>query len=127
MRRLFRMIFLSVMLLTLGLISARGQSTRPEAPVSGRIAQNEVRIFSKDTIYKVGYQLVIAGTLIIEPGTTVKFAPNGRIVDSTGGRLIADAYANATYTANPDGIDPMPGKNSMGWTGYADLNYFLIC
>ncbi len=124
MRRLFRMSFLSVMLLTIGLISARGQS-RPEAPVSGRIASDEVRIFSKDTIYKVEYQLVVAGTLIIEPGTTLKFAPNGRIIDSTGGRLIADAYANASYTAKPDGIDPMPGNNNKGWTGYADLNYFL--
>jgi len=86
-------------------------------------------VFVKDSLYIIDRDYVIAGTLIIEPGTTVKFYPNGRIIDSTGGRIIADGAAQAFYAANPDGIDPIqpPGSptNMPGFTGYADMNYFL--
>lgn len=106
-----------------------GYAQTPQAFVSGRIAQSDVRVFLKDTVYIIDRDYVIAGTLLIEPGTTVKFYPNGRIIDSTGGRIIADGLAGATYNATPDGVDPIqpPGStaNPYNYTGYADLNYFL--
>ena len=123
MRRLFRMSFLAVMFCVLG-INVQAQN-KPEVLVGGRVAPGDVRVFVKDSVYKIQQSLVIGGTLIIEPGTTLKFSSNGRIIDSTGGRLIADGYAKATYTAQPNGINPMPNRNAYGWTGYADLNYFL--
>lgn len=124
MRRLFRMSTLAVLLCIMGFGSTYAQD-KPLALVGGRIAPGEVRVFSKDSLYKVFKQYTIDGTLIVEPGTTVMFSPNGRIIVSTGGRLIADGFASAQYTAKPDGQDPMPLLNNKGWKGYADLKYFL--
>jgi photosystem II stability/assembly factor-like uncharacterized protein len=125
MRRLFRLTLLGVILSVLAFMEAYAQ---PQVFVSGRIAQNDVRVFLKDSTYIIDRDYVIAGTLIIEPGTTVKFYPNGRIIDSTGGRIIADGLASASYSANPGGIDPIqpPGSpnNPNSYSGYADLDYF---
>jgi len=106
-----------------------GYAQLPQVFVSGRLAQGDVRVFLKDSVYIIDRDYVIAGALIIEPGTTIKFYPNGRMIDSTGGRIIADGLASASYTANPDNVDPIqpPGTtaNPYNYTGYADLNYFL--
>ncbi len=127
MRRLFRLTLLAVILSFMTFAESHAQL--PQVYVSGRIDQSDVRVFVKDSLYIIDRDYVIAGTLIIEPGTTVKFYPNGRMIDSTGGRIIADGMAAAFYTANPDGNDPIqvPGspQNPNGFTGYADLNYFL--
>jgi hypothetical protein len=85
----------------------------PVKEISGRVAPNEVRIFLKDTLYRISGTYMIAGTLIIEPGTIVEFLPNGRIIDSVGGRIIADGYVSATYVQYPNGdeCDPtVPGQ-----------------
>ncbi len=95
----------------------------PVVEVSGRLGPNEVRIFLKDTLYRISGTYMIAGTLIIEPGTIVEFLPNGRLIDSVGGRIIADGYVSATYDQFPNGCNPV-APNSCGYTGYADLNYF---
>lgn len=99
-----------------------------QVQLSGRVAPGTVRVLTKDSTYLVNREYVIGGTLIIEPGTTIYFHPNGRIIDSTGGRIIADGYAEATYTANPHGIDPLgiagSSQNPFSWVGYADLDYF---
>jgi photosystem II stability/assembly factor-like uncharacterized protein len=48
------------------------------------------------------------------------------MIDSTGGRIIADGSANAVYTANPENDNPNDLGNQYGATqGYADLRYFL--
>jgi len=126
MRRLFRLTLLAVILSFMTF--SESQAQLPQVFVSGRIDQSDVRVFVKDSVYIIDRDYVIAGTLIIEPGTTVKFYPNGRMIDSTGGRIIADGMAAAFYTANPDGIDPIeiPGgpQNPLSFTGYADLDYF---
>jgi hypothetical protein len=96
----------------------------PVKEISGRVAPNEVRIFLKDTLYRISGTYMIAGTLIIEPGTIVEFLPNGRIIDSVGGRIIADGYVSANYVQFPGGCDPTIPGNPCGYTGYADLNYF---
>lgn len=106
---------------------------QPQAYVSGRIAPGDVRIFSKDSTYIFNNQYIVAGTLIIEPGTRILFNPQGKLVDSVGGRIIADGSASATYKSNPTvgGVTtnpmatPFSSTNPLGWTGYADLNYAL--
>ena len=125
MHRLFRL----TLLLVLVSILALSESFADQIYVSGRLAPGQVRVFLKDNTYIINRDYVIGGTLIIEPGTTVKFYPQGRIIDSVGGRIIADGFAKATYNANPGGIDPIatPGssQNMPGFSGYADLKYFL--
>lgn len=127
MRRLFRLTLLAVILSFMAFVDSHAQV--PQVFVSGRIAQNDVRVFLKDSVYIINRDYVIAGTLIIEPGTTIKFYPDGRMIDSTGGRIIADGAAAAFYAANPDGIDPIQPpftpQNPNGFSGYADLEYFL--
>ncbi len=127
MQRLIRLCVLMAFAFILSSSSGYAQKT---VKISGRIAPGDVRVFVKDSIYTVEREYVVGGTLIIEPGTTVYFHPNGRLIDSTGGRIIADGFAEATYTANPHGIDPLgiagTPQNPSSWTGYADLDYFLF-
>ncbi len=120
MKRLFR---LSILMVLLGVLSFGTMLAQTQVFVSGRVAPGDVRIFVKDSVYIIDRDYVIGGTLIVEPGTTVYFYPNGRIIDSTGGRIIADGYASATYTANPGGLNPIaPGSP---YDGYSDPGYFL--
>ncbi|MER3328690.1 MAG: hypothetical protein RIF34_03860, partial [Candidatus Kapaibacterium sp.] len=127
MQRLIRLCVLMAFAFILSSSSGYAQKT---VKISGRIAPGDVRVFVKDSIYTVEREYVVGGTLIIEPGTIVYFHPNGRLIDSTGGRIIADGFAEAKYTANPHGIDPLgiagSPQNPQSWTGYADLDYFLF-
>lgn len=140
MKRMFRMSFV---IMLVALITASFAFAQNQVIVSGRIAPSDVRIFLKDSIYVVQKDYVVAGTLIIEPGTKILFYPNSRLIDSVGGRIIADGYAQASYnqypnkTGNnanngwdpiqlPDGVpsfDPSD-RNPYGWIGFSDLNYF---
>ncbi len=125
MHRLFRLSFL-VMLFGIFLIW-EADAQRPQQDISGKIEPNDVRILLKDTTYIVNGKYVVAGTLIIEPGTTILFAPNGRLIDSVGGRIIADGFSKSLYTRHPDGIIPLPGHATnliKQFTGYYDLRYF---
>jgi photosystem II stability/assembly factor-like uncharacterized protein len=120
MQRLIRLSFLAVLLCVLSFGQAMAQ--KPQAYVSGRIAPGDVRLFQKDTVYVIDKNYVVGGSLIIEPGTTVYFYPNSRLIDSVGGRIIADGEAVANYIKAPDGVNPItPGS---GYTGYADMAYF---
>lgn len=121
MKRLFRF---SILLIMLGVLTATESYSQPQAFVSGRLAPGDVRIFVKDSAYVIDRDYIIGGTLIIEPGTTVYFYPNGRIIDSTGGRIIADGFSSATYTANPGGLNPIAPGSPYN-EGYADPGYFL--
>lgn len=97
--------------------------SQPAVYVSGSIAPGKVRIFSKDSLYVVNKDYVVGGTLIIEPGTTIHFHPQGRIIDSTGGRIIADGFAKATYVPNPNGVNPVTAYEPLG---YASFDYFFL-
>lgn len=44
----------------------------PIATISGRLAQNQIRVLTRDTLYQVAGHYQVAGFLIIEPGTTVE-------------------------------------------------------
>jgi predicted outer membrane repeat protein len=86
--------------------------------VRGSLPPGSVRIFVRDTIYRISGTYTIGGTLVIEPGTRVEFLPNGRLIDSTGGRIIADGRASATYNAGA--VNPLVPP----YIGYDDLNYY---
>lgn len=86
--------------------------------IRGSLPPSQVRVFVKDTVYRISGTYTIGGTLVIEPGTRVEFLPNGRLVDSTGGRIIADGRASATYNANAVDASAAP------YTGYEDPSYF---
>ncbi len=122
MLRLFR---LSILLAFFGILAAGENIAQTPVYMAGRIAPGEVRILvnNPDSLYYINRQVVVAGTMIIEPGTKVYFFPNGRLIDSTGGRIIADGFANAVYNERPDGINPIqPGSR---FYSYADPEYFL--
>lgn len=114
MQRWFR---LSALLLVCLMAASIGYAQKPRVQVSGRIASNEVRIFLQDSIYQISGTYMIAGTLLIEPGTEVVFLDNGRIIDSVGGRIVADGRMTATY----NGTSPA----SLGLLQYNDPRYFL--
>lgn len=95
MHRWFR---LSTLLALFVLATGVSVAQLPVKDVAGRIAQNDVRIFVRDTLYRISGPYIVAGSLVIEPGTTVEFLPNGRLIDSVGGRIIADGRARANYS-----------------------------
>lgn len=121
MQRLIRLSLFSILLgiLSVGVGFAQNKHT---AFVSGSIKPSDVRIFQKDTIYIINNDYVVGGTLIIEPGTEIHFQANGRLIDSTGGRIIADGFAKATYNSNPNGINPIVQYEPLG---YASFDYFF--
>lgn len=128
MQRFYRLFLLAMIAL---LAVNVGLAQKPIVYVSGKLAPTDVRTFQKDSLYIFNNEYVVGGTLLIEPGTEIQFYPNGRLIDSTGGRIIADGDASAVYTAKPNNgtidMDPIAGSsplNPLGWTGYADLNYF---
>ncbi|MBX3043493.1 MAG: T9SS type A sorting domain-containing protein [Candidatus Kapabacteria bacterium] len=118
-----RLIRLSILVVLFGMFTMAEGFAQPAVYVSGSIAPGKVRIFAKDSLYIVNKDYVVGGTLIIEPGTTVHFHPQGRIIDSTGGRIIADGFAKATYVQNPSGINPVTAYEPLG---YASFDYFFL-
>ncbi len=125
MHRLFRLSLLAVILSFLAFGQSEAQ-VKPTALISGSLKAGDVRVFLKDTVYIIDRDFVIGGTLIIEPGTLIRFNPNSRMIDSTGGRIIADGAARADYFANPENDNPNDLGNQYSATqGYADLRYFL--
>jgi predicted outer membrane repeat protein len=136
MQRFIRLGFLAVLIAIIGSHAGFSQ-LKPIAQVSGKIKPGDVRVFLKDSVYIINKSYVVGGTLIIEPGTDVYFNNAGRLVDSTGGRIIADGNASALYTARPDlnpsatitnlldPVQPVGSKNPLAYVGYSDMEYFL--
>ncbi|MEO5929965.1 MAG: FlgD immunoglobulin-like domain containing protein [Candidatus Kapaibacterium sp.] len=62
-----------------------------------------------------GY-FVVSGELLIEPGTTVEFLPNGRLIDSIGGKIIADGELSAVWDRNTAAVSGFAG-------GYCNTSY----
>lgn len=114
MQRWFRLSsLLLVLATTFGIVQAQDY-----VDVRGSLSSGNVRVFVRDTIYRISGTYTIGGTLVIEPGTRVEFLPNGRLVDSTGGRIIADGRTSATYNAGA--VNPL----FPPYTGYNDPQYF---
>lgn len=114
MQRWFRLSSL-LLVLTAAFTVVRAQDY---VEVRGSLPTGQVRVFVRDTIYRISGTYTIGGTLVIEPGTRVEFLPNGRLIDSTGGRIIADGRMTATY--NAAAVNPL----FPPYTGYDDPAYF---
>ncbi len=114
MQRWFRLSSL-LLVLTAAFSVVRAQDY---VEVRGSLPPGAVRVFVRDTVYRISGTYTIGGTLVIEPGTRVEFLPNGRLIDSTGGRILADGRASATYNANA--VNPLLPP----YTGYDDPSYF---
>lgn len=102
------------------LSSAAFAQTLPISQVSGRLGQGQLRVFVKDTLYQMVGQYTVAGTLLIEPGTTIEFIPNGRLIDSVGGRIIADGDLQAIWNRNTSDVANFPNRYCD--TGYMRAN-----
>lgn len=123
--RMLRWFRLSALAALVALVTGTAFAQLPIREVSGRVDAKDVRIFVRDTLYRISGNYVIAGTLIIEPGTRVEFLPNGRIIDSTGGRIIADGRARATYPfQNPPDYQTIPRPGGGTCYDYSDPAYF---
>jgi predicted outer membrane repeat protein len=107
-------------LLLLGAFLLIGESALAQALTivtkGGRLPQGQIEVFTKDKLYQISGAYYIAGTLIIEPGTTVEFLPNGRLIDSVGGRIIADGEYDAVWNKNTSGVSAYTNR-------YCDIAY----
>ena len=94
--------FLIALLLCVGFVSI---GTNAEAQfvknVSGYLLPGRTDIFfprvpgntALDTIYQISGNYNVSGTLIIQEAAEVRFLPNSRIMDSSGGKIIANGFA----------------------------------
>lgn len=91
--------FLIALLLCLGLVTTASEvQAQFLVEISGYLPAGRERVLHSrvpnnsqlDTIYRVSGTLSVAGRLVIQEGAEVQFLPNGRIVDSTGGKIIAN-------------------------------------
>lgn len=114
MQRWFRLGAVAALLFLTTMV---GKAQPPRIQVSGRVGPNDVMIFQQRNVYQINGTLTIAGTLIIEPGTEIVFLDNGRIIDSVGGRIIADGRMVASYNNTT--------PSSIGLLRYNDMRYFL--
>lgn len=106
MQRLLKALLLLVAFVTVCEVAL----AQPVVLVTGRLPQGTLRVFTRDTIYRVSGHLVVSGTLLIEPGTTVEFLPNGRLVDSVGGKIIADGELEAIWNGDQSQVNTYPNR-----------------
>ncbi|HET7152987.1 MAG TPA: hypothetical protein VFJ29_04415, partial [Candidatus Kapabacteria bacterium] len=67
--------------------------------ISGHLKSGLVRVLSCDTLYQVSGDYIIdsGAVLVVAPGVTVQFLPNGRVIDSVGGKIIADGTMDVSW------------------------------
>ncbi|MEP6754289.1 MAG: hypothetical protein ABJA67_02220, partial [Chthonomonadales bacterium] len=94
--------FLIATLLCLGLVALAGRTEAQYIKViAGYLPAGQSNTFyprvpnnsALDTLYRIGGTYSVAGTLNIMEGAEVEFMPNSRIVDSSGGQIIANGFA----------------------------------
>jgi predicted outer membrane repeat protein len=96
-------------------------------PVPQVIHKDSVQVLLKGTTWRVEDNVIVKGTLIIEPGTKVEFAPNSRMVIAAGGRIIADGFASLTQKARQSGWSTAAEINlRYPEFGYYDIKNFLF-
>src|SRR5579883_795436 len=93
--------YLTALIVLLGLAAFVGQTqAQTLQPVSGYLSAGKTKVFfprtpgnsATDTIYEIAGNYDVAGTLQIMEGAEVWFLPNSRIIDSTGGKIIANGF-----------------------------------
>jgi len=114
MQRLLKALLLLVAFVVVG--ECAYSQALPIVQVSGRLPQGTLRVFVKDTLYQVSGSYVVSGQLVIEPGTTVEFLPNGRLIDSVGGKIIADGDLEAVWNRDQVAVNGYVDR-------YCDLGY----
>lgn len=117
MQRLLRALLLVVAFMLVGELGM-AQIAKPIRVVSGRLPQGVHRVFTKDTLYQISGNFVVSGHLMIEPGTTVEFLPNGRLIDSVGGKITADGELQAIWDRNTVDVSLFASK-------YCDVGYMM--
>lgn len=114
MRRFLKALLLLVMSAVVG--QAAFAQVKPIVQVAGRLGQTELRVFTKDKLYQIAGDYHVSGILIIEPGTTVEFLPDGRLIDSVGGKIIADGELDAIWDRNTSAVNSYTDR-------YCDIDY----
>lgn len=114
MQRLLKALLLLVAFMVVG--EAAYSQSLPIVQVSGRLPQGTHRVFVKDTLYQISGYYVVSGQLMIEPGTTVEFLPNGRLIDSVGGKIFADGDLDAIWNRDQNAVNGYIDR-------YCDLGY----
>lgn len=94
--------FFIALFLMLGLLGiAQDSRAQQYKEVSGWLNAGQTRVFKSrtpgnsltDTIYRISGRYMVAGRLVIEEGAEVHFLPDGRLIDSAGGKIIANGFA----------------------------------
>lgn len=128
--------FLIALLLCLGLGSlASSADAQWVKVVSGYLPAGQTMVLfprdfnnsANDTIYQISGSFNISGRLVVREGAEVQFLPNSRIVDSTGGKIIANGCADQNRRILFRGM-PV-NANSVEWGHFlilpgADSVYF---
>ena len=114
MRRFLKALLLFVMSVAVG--QSVYAQVKPIVQVAGRLGQSEYRVFTKDTLYQIAGDYHVSGLLVIEPGTTVEWLPDGRLIDSVGGKIIADGELDAIWDGNTAAVTSFSAR-------YCDLDY----
>ena len=106
--------------------------------VSGYLTPSQTRTFysrtpgntQTDTIYVISGNYSISGKLLIQEGAEVQFLPGGRIVDSVGGKIIANGFTGLRRRIQFRGVNI--NSNSYEWGHIlvlpgADSVFFANC
>jgi predicted outer membrane repeat protein len=125
---------LAALLVLLGFMASTGQvNAQYIKRVSGYINPGVTWYFyprvpnnsARDTIYQISGDLHVSGKLLIANGAEVWFLDNSRIVDSTGGKIIANGYATIPGLIASDSIilfrGSPEGDTSFEWGHFVIL------
>ncbi len=102
---------LTALVVMLGLAASSGQVGAQQIKrISGYIPPGVTQYFyprvpnnsALDTIYQIAGDLHIGGKLLIAEGAEVWFLSDSRIIDSTGGKIVANGYATLPGLTNLD-------------------------
>ncbi len=114
--------FLVALFLILGVLGVvQTSSAQQIVEISGYLTPGQTRIlYSRtpgnaltDTIYRISGRLSVSGTLRIMEGAELHFLPDGRIVDSVGGKIVANGFQGLARRIQIRGINV--NSNSDEW------------
>ena len=114
--------FLVALFLILGALGVVQTSNAQQiVEISGYLTPGQTRILHSrtpgnaltDTIYRISGRLSVSGTLRIMEGAEVHFLPDGRIVDSAGGKIVANGFQGLARRIQIRGINV--NSNSDEW------------
>jgi predicted outer membrane repeat protein len=114
--------FLVALFLILGALGiVQNANAQQIVEVSGYLTPGQTRIFHSrtpgnsltDTIYRISGRYSVSGTLRIMEGAEVHFLPDSRIVDSSGGKIVANGFQGLARRIQIRGINV--NSNSDEW------------